>query len=120
MSHLGTPGNRNYGEVKLRQMICVMATLEKYSIKENFYLRDKYFCTSEYMKRMWENMGENFFNFLIWWTEPERRDVLENTAQKNVKIKGVDPGIDQSKPPFFNSVKYQVFMIFTMSIANLL
>ena len=60
------------------------------------------------------------FNLWIWWTEPECIYVLENTVQQNAKIKGVDLGLDQSKNSIFNSVKYQVFIIFTMSITNLL
>ena len=35
VAHLGTPGNMRDGKVNLRQMICVMATLERYSNKEN-------------------------------------------------------------------------------------
>ena len=35
VAHLVTPRNRNAGKVNLRQMRCVMATLEQYSKKEN-------------------------------------------------------------------------------------
>ena len=60
MAHLGTPGNWNSGKVKLRQMRCVMATLEKYAKKENLYLSDNNLWTSEYTKRMWEKIGEKY------------------------------------------------------------
>ena len=60
VAHLGTPGNWNYGKVKLTQMRCVMATLEKYAKKGNFYLRNKDLWTSKYTKRMWEKIGEKY------------------------------------------------------------
>ena len=53
VARLVTPVNRNSGKVKLRQMRCVMATLDKYANKENSYLSDNDWWTSEYTKRMW-------------------------------------------------------------------
>ena len=60
MAHLVTTGYHNSGKVKLRQMRCVMAILEKYLKKENSYFSDKDLCTSEYMKRVWGNIGEKY------------------------------------------------------------
>ena len=58
VSHLRTSGNYNDGKVKMRHMRCVIASLEKYTYKENCYLSNKDLWTSEYTKRMWENIGE--------------------------------------------------------------
>ena len=60
VAHFGTPGNCNAGKVKLRQMKCVMATMDKYAKKENCYLSDKDLCTSEYTKGMWEKIREKY------------------------------------------------------------
>ena len=60
VSHLGTRVKWNAGKSKLRQMRCVMATLEKYARKENCYLSDKYLWTSEYTKMMREKIGEKY------------------------------------------------------------
>ena len=60
VAHLVTTGNKNAGKVKLIQMRCMMATLEKYSKKENSYLSDKYLWTNEYTKRMWGKIGEKY------------------------------------------------------------
>ena len=60
VAHLVTTVNQNAGKVKLRQMRCVMATLEKYSKKENSYLREEDLWTNEYMKRMWGKIGEKY------------------------------------------------------------
>ena len=56
--YLGTPGNRNAGKLKLRQMRCLMPTLGKYEKKEIKYLSNKALWTSEYVKIMWEKIGE--------------------------------------------------------------
>ena len=60
VTHLVTTVNQNAGKVKLRYMRCVMATLEKYSKKENSYLREEDLWTNEYMKRMWGKIGEKY------------------------------------------------------------
>ena len=60
VAHLGNPGNQNSGKVKLRNMRCVMATLEKYAKKGNWYLIRKGLWTSEYTKIVWEKIGEKY------------------------------------------------------------
>ena len=60
VAHLVTTVNRNSGKLKLRQMRCVMSALEKYANKENSYFSEEDFSTSEYMKRMWGNIGEKY------------------------------------------------------------
>ena len=90
MAHLGTPGNRNYGKVKPRNMICVMATLEKYAKREKLYLSNKGLWTSENTKRMWGNIGEKY---LI--SKMADRTGMPRCLGKHctTKIKGVYPGI---------------------------
>ena len=90
VAHLGTPGNWNSGKVKLRQMRCVMATLEKYAKREKLYLSNKGLWTSENTKRMWGNIGEKYLISKMADRTGMPRCLVKHCT---TKIKGVYPGI---------------------------
>ena len=71
-------------------------------------------------KRVWEKIVENILIYKFGGQKRNADMSWKNNLQKHDKSKGIDPGIYRSKPPFFNTVKYQFFIIFTMSIATLL
>ena len=78
-------------------MRCVMENLEKYSKKKNFYLSDKDLWTSEYMKRMWEKMGEKYFISKFGWQNRNVDMSWETLYKKILKVKVLIQGEDEEE-----------------------
>ena len=74
-----------------------MENLEKYSKRENFYLRDKDLWTSEYMKRMWEKKGEKYLISKFGGQNRNTDMSLETLYKKILKVKVLIQGKDEEE-----------------------
>ena len=83
-------------------------------------MSDKDLYTIEYKKKMWEKIREKYLTSKFGGQNRNVEMSWKILNNKMLKAKLMIQVYIEVNPPFFNSVKYQVFIIFTIYIAALL